>query len=176
METTKGNLPAGRQRYVRVNGTWPKPLPPLTEQEAMSAAKRLYRTAMGRAFRGKVVITSGNRNTWVRSGVLYVNPKDWHDLVHDLSHYCFWQLHPHLTAHDWRHAHLERQLIEMVVSKGWLDGKLRRQPKPKPDMRTVRYHRALGRIKAWESKQRRAENALKKLRKTVAYYEKGGAG
>jgi hypothetical protein len=39
-----------RARYVSVNGKWPEgPLSKPTGQEAISAVKRLYRLAMGKA-------------------------------------------------------------------------------------------------------------------------------
>jgi hypothetical protein len=171
--TMNDKLPVGQRAYVRVNATWPNPLPALTAQEAMSAGKRLYRLGMGRAFKGKIKVTSGRRHSWVRQGVLYVNPdRGWHHLVHDLSHYCFWRTHPNRRPHDWRHAAMEKRLIEAVVSGGWLNGKLRREPKPKPDLKTVRQQRIVARIKAWETKRKRAENALKKLYKQQTYYEK----
>jgi len=170
-----GIKPVGQRRYDRVNAVWPSPVPALTAQEAISASRRLLRLALGEPFTGKIQITSGRRHNWVRNGVLYVNPdRGWHDLVHDLSHYAFWRLHPGRKPHDWRHAALERSLIEAVASKRWLDGILRREPKPKPkpDLRAVRQMRIIARIKAWETKLRRADNALKKLHKQQAYYEK----
>lgn len=166
-------------RYVRVNAEWPKDLPPLTPQEAISAAKRLYRLGMKRAWDKPIKLTSGNRYTWARHGVLYVNPeKGWHALVHDMSHLVHRRLHPTLSGHDWRHAHLEREMVTYVISNGWLDGKLRRPEKPKPKVQDVRYVRIVDRIQRWESKLKRAENALKKLHKQRVYYEKkqeGGA-
>ena len=51
-------------------------------------------------------------------------------------------------------------------------GALRRDPKPKPDIRTVRYQRVMIRIKSWETKLKRAETALKGLYGQRAYYEK----
>jgi hypothetical protein len=174
-------VPPGRKRYVSVNASWPAELPPLEPQEAISAAKRLYRLAIGKAWTGPFQITSGNRYSYIRWGtkrgegrIFYVNPKrGWHHLVHDISHMAFRQLHPTLKPHDWRHAALERQLITAVVIKGWLSGSLRRTvTKTAPDVQTVRYQRVLARIKAWESKRARAENALKKLAQKRAYYEK----
>ncbi len=162
-----------QDRYVRVNGAWPRPIPSLTPQEALSAAKRLYRIAMGRPFKGAMQITSGNRHTWIRQGVFYVNPENgWHDLVHDISHYAHWRLHPDKSGHDFRHAYLEKQLVETVVTKGWLEGKLKRTPKEKPPVQEVRYQRILDRIKAWRTKQKRAANALAKLEKQKKDYEK----
>ena len=164
-------------RYVKVNAEWPNPLPALTPQEAVSAAKRLYRFGMKRAWKRSIEITSGNRYTWIRGGVFYVNPdKGWHDLVHDISHLVHQRLHPERSGHDFRHAHLERAMVVEVISKGWLDGKLRREAKPTPDARTVRHQSVLRRIKLWESKRKRADNALKKLAKQKAYYERQGGG
>jgi len=172
-------VPLSRKRYQRVNATWPAQLPPLEPEEAISAAKRLYRLAIGEAWKGPFRITSGNRYSYIRWGsggdgrVFYVNPgKGWHSLVHSISHMAFRRLHPTLRPHDWRHAALEKELVNAVVSKGWLDGTLRRAQKPTPDLKAVRYQRVLQRIKVWEAKRKRAENALKKLARQRAYYEK----
>ena len=166
-----------QQRYVRVNGEWPQSIPPLTAQEAVSAAKRLWRFGMGRAWKGTFQITSGNRYTRVGYSTFYVNPdRGWHSLVHSISHEVHYRLHPKLSGHDWRHTYLERSMVNLVVSKGWLDGRLRRTVKPKPDVREVRHQRILMRIKSWEAKQKRAQNALKKLAKTQAYYERRAEG
>lgn len=91
--------------YERVNGSWPEKVPALTKDEAIPAAKRLYRKAFGKAFKGKWKLTSGNRYSWSRSGVFSVNwtgrevtldektgkfipwGSGWKDLVHDMSHY-----------------------------------------------------------------------------------------
>jgi hypothetical protein len=113
-----------KRRYHSVNGAWPegtndgRDLKP-TPQEAISAAKRLYRLAMKRPFRGKVELTSGNRQTWMRCGVLYVNPDEqdrwrggggWHELVHSMSHLCARKLHPNAKPHDPQHVFLEKEM------------------------------------------------------------------
>lgn len=160
------------RRYGEVNATWPAEVPPLTGQEAISAARRLYRKAMGRALpAGKWTIASGNRRNklWKRR----VNPeRGWHDLVHHVSHYCAQRLYPNAPPHGPGHSMLERDLIAHVVNSGWLDGKLRREPKAKPDAREERKARVLVRIGMWERKKRRAETALKKLYRTKAYYDR----
>lgn len=48
----------------------------------------------------------------------------------------------------------------------------KRAPKPKPDIKQVRYQRVLARIKQWEAKEKRAKTALKKLQESRRYYEK----
>lgn len=176
-EATPARAKPTQARYRRVNAEWPTTVPPLTPREAVSAAKRLYRFGMGAAWKGSIKLTSGNRHTWIRYSVFYVNPdQGWHSLVHSISHAVHGRLHPRLSGHDWRHAHLERSMVNLVISKGWLDGKLRRAVKPKPPLRAVRQQRILARVKGWEAKRKRAENALRKLAKQQAYYERNGVG
>jgi hypothetical protein len=45
-----------------------------------------------------------------------------------------------------------------------------RETKPKPDLRTVRAARVAARIKSWTTKRKRAETALRKLRRQARYY------
>lgn len=44
--------------------------------------------------------------------------------------------------------------------------------KPKRDVRVVRFERAKGALKRWQTKQRRAVTAIKKLRAQIKYYER----
>jgi hypothetical protein len=168
------NTTPTQKRYFAVNTTWPRSTPVLTADEAVKAAKRLLRFALKRTF--EVKVTSGNRHTWVRYGILYVNPENgWHDLVHDLSHFAHQRLHPGERPHSRRHASLERRLVKEVLTRGWLDGRLKkavRLPKPKPDPRVVAYDRILVRIANWERKAKRAETALKKLNRQKKRFER----
>lgn len=164
-----------RQQYQTVNAQWPDKLPPLTAQEAVAAVKRLWRFAMKRPLpTRRWRFTSGNRYNNLYRGI--INPeRGWHDLVHHVSHRCHARLYPGEKAHDefGRHAFLEKQMIQHVIASGWLDGKLRRDrpAKPKPDVRAIRHQRVVARIEAWESKRKRAETALRKLRRQRRYYE-----
>lgn len=173
-------LPKGK--YDSVNGVWPegtnegraiKPTP----QEAMSAAKRLYRVAMGKSWRGPMKLTTGRRHTSIIGGVFYVNPDHtwdggWHGIVHSISHHASWRRYG--ENHGPRHAWIEKQLIEHVVSHGWLDGKLKRPTKPKADTdpKREKHARILSRIKSWQSKAKRAKTALAKLERQRRYYER----
>ena len=168
--------------YVKVNAAWPSPPPPPpTPQEAIAAARRLYRKFRGKPWNGKWVATSGNRYTWPRRGVYKVNPdrqeaigRGWQAMVHDLSHYLHTRLHPGKTAHHMTHAWLEREMISHVVTSGWLDGKLRStaKAKAKPPVQEIRAARIEARIVAWERKQKRAETALGKLYRQRRYYQR----
>jgi hypothetical protein len=167
--------------YTHVNAAWPDNTPAPTPQEALSGAKRLYRLAMGRAYRGKWKLTSGRRHTWPRRGTFYVNPNrigwgfsGWKEITHSISHHAARRLHPHARPHSGQHAFLERTLAEHVVKSGWLDGKLKRpeQPKAEVDQRAIRAVRVQARIDTWERKKRRAETALRKLTRQRAYYER----
>ena len=163
-----------------VNSKWPseKNLVP-TEQEAIRGAKRLYRIAMGHAWTGKVKLTSGNRYTWIRHGVLYVNPNHsresgWKGIVHCISHWAHYRKNPQEKPHSPKQAYIERDLVDYVLSNGWLDGSLKKtkaKPKPKIDIVQVRYQRILKREAAWKAKLSRAKNAWSKLDKQRREYE-----
>jgi len=162
-----------------VNDKWPQPVPLPTEAEAIAGARRLFRKATGRAWRGRVRIASGNRHTWVRRGVLYVNPTyrwrpGWPGIVHGIAHYAHYLKHPDDPPHSDRQAYTERDLVDYVLAQGWLDGKLKRPAttKPKRDPVKDRYQRILAREKTWESKLKRAENALAKVRRERREYER----
>src|SRR5262245_26109782 len=160
-------------RYTNVNAEWPDALPKLSGIEAMRAAKRLYRMTMGKAWPGTWKPGRGNHRTYPRGSVFLVNPgQGWHDMVHDLSHYCHRRLYPGHRPHAPSHAEVERDMIRRVVGAGWLTGSLRPPVKPKAPAPDLRYARVLARITAWESKAKRAETALKKLRRQRAYYER----
>lgn len=165
-----------RVKYAHVNGQWPETIPELTGPEALSAAKRLYRFAMKRAFRGRWKLVSGNRYTWTQSGVFCVNPKrtgasqpGWHDLVHMMSHHCARRLHPTAKPHGPQHHFIEKEMVEYVIKSGWLDGKLKpKPPAPKP----TEHDKVLIGLKRWEAKRKRAETAIRKLKRRAKYYER----
>jgi hypothetical protein len=167
-----------REKYHAVNGQWPAEMPELTGPEAVAAAKRLYRFTMKKPWRGKWKIVSGNRYTWTHQGVFCVNPNytgrgavnGWHDLVHFMSHYCHSRLWPKHKPHGPNHHHIEKEMVEYVLAHGWLDGRLRpkvKTPKPAP---VAAAENVQASIKRWTTKLRRAETALKKLKRKAAYY------
>lgn len=168
--------------YESVNQSWPegtndgRDLKP-TPQEALAGAKRLYRIAMGKPWTGPVKITSGRNYTWPRRGVLLVNPDQrgggWHEIVHSLSHLAARRLYN--EAHGPRHAWVERQLIQAVVTKGWLNGSLKRkpsEPKPPVDLRQQKLASINAKLKRWQSKLKRSQNAIKKLERQRRHHER----
>lgn len=197
---TRVNSTRARYRTIDVHRAaaeaWPAAIPRLTDAEATKAAQLLYRRfyqdrvyqeqhGMSRSAyyrkRGEtaplrkptpVKITSGNRYTWVRRGVISVNTgRGWRHLVHMLSHYCHSALRPMDKPHSDNHRHLEGEMVDYVVRSGWLDGKLKPQPrvaKPKPDPVVEQHAKVLARLKAWETKAKRAATAIGKLKKEEA--------
>lgn len=150
-----------KEWYARVNACWPADVPALTAPEAIRAGRKLYRFAMGDTWQPEPVVSSGNRHTWIRHGVMYVNPeRGWLSLVHNLSHALCDADGPHGADH----ARLEMRMIKHVVKSGWLAGALKDKPKParpESDTRVVKYARTLACLGLWERKHKRAENAIK---------------
>lgn len=160
--------------YQRVNDAWPADIPELTADEATRAARKLFRFATGRTFTGQVRITSGQRFNRIARGTIYVNPqgyrpyKGWVALVHDLSHY----LKP--CRHGGEHARFELRMIKEVIKRGWLTGVLRSVTvaATPDDKRAQKIARLEARLKSWETKQRRATNAIKRITKSLKYYQR----
>lgn len=168
-----------------VNSKWPKDVSLVpSAKEAITGAKRLYRRAMGKPFRGKVVVTSGNRYTWIRSRILSVNPNrrwsgrmaGWPDIIHLLAHYCHARKYPNARPHDHRELDLEADLTRYAIAHGFHEGRLKRPErlKPKPDRKVVARCKAAEALARWETKLKRAETGVKKYRKKVRYYDKKG--
>lgn len=165
-----------RDKYETMNTAWPDVLPKITGQEAIAAIKLLYRFAGVKIGKRKWIITSGNRRTRSYFHEYHVNPdQGWRLIVHHVSHATNRRLNPTHEAHAPSHLQLERAMISFVVDQGWLDGRLRKSEKAKPDVREVRALRVAARLKSWEAKLKRAENAIKKLRRQSAYYERRAA-
>lgn len=165
-----------KEWYNRVNALWPADIRQrsLTALEAIRAARKLYRFVTGKSIPAQNVrLTSGNRSTDIRRGIMFVNPqgakrdthRGWEALVHDLSHRLV------NVAHGGEHARLEIRMIKEVVKRGWLNGTLRDEPKadaPTIDPRDAKRARTVAAIARWEAKVRRATNALRKLRRSLA--------
>lgn len=174
--------------YRRVNAAWPENVPGRFEpgraidaDEAVSAARRLYRFATGQTWKGPVHVASGNRAAfWFRrvaidgspsfivqtTDEMTVNPEQgWRNLVHYLSHWAV------PGRHGADHARMELRLVKEVVRRGWLDGRLRKAPPeaaPTADeARGARLARLEARRAAWDAKARRAARAIAKLDRQI---------
>jgi|SRR5882672_12726659 len=165
---------------------WPAVVPAMTEDEAIRAARRLWRYSLGQTFTGVVKVTSGNRRNriaWAGSTrAIHVNPsRGWKHLVHELSHWLDYVANG-TSQHGKHHARFEAKLVREVVRRGYLDGKLATPDKPEPAPLPAEDAKLLGQRKKldallaraarWEAKRKRAENALKKIGKSARYYER----
>lgn len=166
--------------------------PILSAEESVAAARKLYRHAMGKPWAGPVRVVSGNRYTWVRDGVLSVNPdkrevhtRGLRSIIHDLSHYCHYRLHPKDAPHSRRQAQLEGRLAKFAIDRGWHEGKPVRavrakpekveaqpEPKAKPDQVKVRYDRMVARRDKWQRELDRAKRLLTKAEREVRAYQR----
>lgn len=169
-----------REEYAKIQ--WPENVPPLTGWEAVRAASRLWRWGRGVPCPYEIRETSGNRSTYVRHGILWVNPDcrdasggGWKSFIHDLSH----TINLDRRGHSKHHARLEARMVREVIKRGWLDGRLKRDEDVLPPKETAlsqKRHDTLARIEAsihrWETKAKRAKNALAKLEKRRRYYER----
>lgn len=180
-DVTTSEREADRERYARVNGAWPSSLPALTGPEAVSAFKRLWRKATGKPLpkQWRIKLTSGNRRNDLYGNPKVINPEaGWNPLVHHISHRAHHYVNgsrPDFDPHGTQHAGIERTLIEYVVASGWLDGKLKRKEKPAPtldDVRAKRRANVAAKLARWQSKEKRAATAIKKLKRTLAYYDR----
>jgi hypothetical protein len=146
-------------RRAGYGGKGGKPWPKLTGQEAVSA---------GRAFAGSFKLTSGNRSTWPSRGVFSVNPdQGWHDVIHDVSHALHRRKHPGARPHAEDQEVLEQLMVRHAVSKGWLDGSLRREPKPqapKPSLKERREARRASALAKAEHRLKLAQAAVDRLK------------
>jgi len=111
-----------KEWYARVNAAWPAELPPLTADEAVKAARKLWRWGLGEKYRSKIEVTSGNRYTWERYGVLSVNPTStrhgggWDAFIHDMSHLLWRRANGRdVKPHEKGHAKFELSMRKEVL-------------------------------------------------------------
>lgn len=165
-------MSAADPRYVPVAQAWPATLPPLTRAEAERAARRLFRKFGGVALGSPSMMFAARfrrvRTCWLSSKETSGHFKGWGRLAHDVSHDIFRARHPSFRPHDGGHATLEREIAEFIVAQGWLSGALRPAEPTKPGLEEKRAKRLAqtdAAIERWTRKQRRAENALRKLKR-----------
>ena len=163
-----------RPRYQRANA-WPNEIPPLTRDEAAKAVQRLWKKFGNIGWTPRLA-PEKVRRVWIPAKPPFNTlHRGWRRLVHDMSHRIARHLHPNRPPHDLRHEWLEGEMVEYVLSTDWLQGGLKPKEKPARPAQELRYERVLVRLASWERKAKRAENAIKKLRRQKAYYEKRAA-
>jgi hypothetical protein len=158
----------GDERYEPVNNAWPAIVPPCTRHEAERAMKALCRK-FGGTIHGSPAMNGPVRSLRVRSCWITRKPstlyRGWQRLAHDISHSIFRRRHPSFKPHDGGHATLEREIAEHILAAGWLSGSLRPVAAPKPTT-DDKLSKLDARIARWETKAKRAETALRKLRRS----------
>ena len=200
--TRKENL--ARSEYDRlINNHWraeeklhPDGIIP-SEQEAITGIKRLYRSAMGRPFKGVIKFTTGNRRTWGywskkdRKPEIRINRQGrrgyynygWREIVHDLSHWCNFKLNPRDKGHSNSQLSLESKLTRYAISNGFLQGKLKskKADEIKKPINTVaknfkkllaRKDNLIKQQKRHSTNLKRASSSLKEVEKKIAGYQK----
>lgn len=134
-------------------------------------AKKSWRRTMKKKFPYKIKLTSGNRKTWVRSGVLNINPENgWKEIVHLWSHwigYC-----KRLKPHGNDHLRIERDLTDLAIAEFVGKKSSQKEMAPKPSLQEKRAESVCKRLAAWEARKKRVDAAIKKLRRKKTYYDK----
>ncbi len=137
---------------------------------AKSYIRAFWKSQAGRKFPYKIRIGSGNRSTWLSSGVFTVNPdQGWHDINHDMSHF----VHRRLTGKSHAGNHMSRERDgAALIRKRFLEEEPYQEKKPEVNLVAKRAVSVDRRIVGWEKKLKRAKTALKKLKKQKRYYVK----
>lgn len=158
--------------YDDVNNAWGGiTLPPITFKAAAPIFDKLVRKFGGRSMRAPWWRHRTNRS-WAApkgSDTKYVRENGLPTMVHEASHWVFANLHPTFKTHSAAHAKLEREMVEYVLAKGLHQP---RAPKVKTtttadDRRALALAHTEAAIKRWTTKAKRADTALKKLRKKL---------
>jgi hypothetical protein len=165
-------------RYDPVAAALPEVLPAITMDQALRAYRRLVR-AFGGVRHGPVgmerpvrAYRESGRRCWASTKPTNRANHDngWGRLIHDASHYVFQRRHPNFRPHDSGHATLEREMSQYVVSHCMLD---KYRPAPKKRLtHDAKIAKCRDSIKRWESKAKRAQTALRKLKRRLAALER----
>ena len=165
--------------YGQVNRMWPDEIPPITKEEAFKAYKLLTRK-----FGSKKVwceyynkwetkkLSIGRRRPrrcWIcLSGNCNLLDRGWRRLVHDISHRVYDFRFPQSSRdHNIAQAKIEQEMAQFVIDSGWLDGKLKSKPKPKPtkdEKQTAKTKNLIKLIRSWERKETTAKTYIRKYR------------
>lgn len=156
--------------YTPVAAALPATLPPITREQSIRLCRALIR-----AFRHDKPITRWLARATTKGRACWISrtartsdhvTRGVARVIHDVSHEIFRSIYPSRRPHDPLHVRYEADMAAWVAQR--LD-RFTAPPKVKPRPTTAQKRsEALARteaaIKRWESKERRAKNALRKLR------------
>jgi len=145
---------------------------------AKNLLRALWKKEVGTKFPYKTInLVTGNRNTWVRRGVVSINcDKGWGDIIHSWSHWLDYRINPNNRPHSAEHSLIEFRCTKYFFEKGLLEKSrnITQELKPKKRINKVaqRYERMLKRQKAWNKKLKLANTNLAKVNKEIIKYQK----
>lgn len=159
-------------RYTRVAAVLPAELPAISRTEAERAARKLHRHFGSPELGGPLAVRSRfsgkARRCWISPQATAGHFKGWGRLIHDVSHTIFRRRHPGWRPHDGGHAALEAEIAAYVSGSGWLTGTLKAIQSPlqtTAEKRADKLARIETRLKSWTTKAKRADTAIKKLKR-----------
>lgn len=178
-------------RYRTVNELHALGYPAITRQEAERARQLLYRhfgkledAAATRTvpMHKSQAVRDDTRRCWVSLRPTTGTHRGWGRLIHDVAHRVYKFRHPHrlvkvtdfgaVTKRTRDHSDGEN-VIETEIAyyirhqTNWLTGTLKDPSRPKPHKLPILEQRLL----RWEAKQRRADTAIKKIKRQIKYYQ-----
>lgn len=119
--------------------------------------------------------TYGVRRVWISKKPTTGIRKGWGRLIHDASHLIFKARRPNARPHDHGHADVEREVLLFCQQRGYLDGALTPKKITYEEKRARKSASIDARIRSWETKLKRATNALKKLKKQRKAFDRATA-
>ena len=180
-----GRLPS-KTSYGEKNPNYEKHYTPVDFNTAKKFVKKAWSLYVAdrsdyrgsKKFPYKIKQVQGNKHTWVWRGTLSINCDfGWCEINHDWSHYLGYMINlkrPHCAEH----ASLEFRMAKLIDKNYYQDSlaNLKAEKKAEPAMKknviALRYERMLKRKAKWEKQAKRATNALRKVSKEIANYEK----
>jgi hypothetical protein len=161
----------------RSEALWAVITPPdITRPEIERATKKLWRYALRESFTAKMRIVK-RKDLWTirfdwKGAPYWMRFMSWRGLCKGMADTC-------AIIEGGDAAEVEFLLVKEVIKRGWLDGRLRDKlipPRTKAEIAEKKRSDTVvsikRRIKAWSSKAKRAENALKKINTQLKRLEK----
>lgn len=106
------------------------------------------------------------RMCWASTRSTTGHDKGWGRLIHDLSHMVHEYRHPGHRSHEHGHEAIELAISDWVTGSGLVGIVLQKREKPKVtpgQRRSLKLNSITERLAKWETKRKRAVNAIRKL-------------